>query len=203
MAAAVVSASTPVGYCARLENMSRAALLKMGMDGSGLEPTTAEDTLGITAGSIAAQALQLALDGFVTLEFEMAADTNTAGVFNFNDVGVDFVADTSRRIDFECLVSADVDKALIQRTVLIAGASTPIAYSLVERLTADAAAVTSISAIGAGDLISTAAVVPTAVFSVSSDEVIVTLTGVTNIDTRWKCKAKVYPKISHSLIATT
>ena len=202
MAAAVLSTSTPAAYCVRLENYSRAALLKMGLDGSGLEPTSAEETLGITAGSIAAQALQLAVDGFVTFEFDMAADTNTAGVFNLTDLGVDFPADTSRRLGFECLVSADVDKAFLFQESLVAGAATPIVYN--PAITVDpAGTATSIRGIGAGDLISTSVVVPTAVFSQSSNEIILTLTGVTNIDTRWKCKVKVYPKVSHSLIATT
>jgi hypothetical protein len=202
MAAAVVSTLTPAGYCVRLEQFDRAALLRIGLDGQGLSPTTAETALGITAGSIARQALQLALDGYVEFQFTMAADTNTAGVVNLTDLGVDFPADTSRRLDAEVFVSADVDKGLVKEEVLVAGASTPVVYRLLQGFTADAAAAANARAAGAGDW-SVALLGSAAVFSQSSDEIILTLTGITNIDTRWVCKVRVYPKVAHSLIATT
>ena len=204
MAAAVLSACTPAGYCNRIEQFDRATLLRLGTDGTGLAPTSAETTLGITAGSIAQQMLALALDGFVTFEFTMSADTNTAGVFNLTTKGVDFLTTScSRQVDWAVFVKADVDAALIERSALVACAATPIVYSQLERLTADAAAVTSIRAIGAGDLLSTAAVVPTAALSVSTADVILTLTGVTDIDTTWVVRVKVYPKVKHALVATT
>jgi hypothetical protein len=203
MAAAVLSACTPAGYCNRLEQFGRAELLRIGTDGSGLAPTTAEAALGITAGSIAQQALQLALDGFVTFEFTMAADTNTAGVFNLTTKGVDFLTTScTRRVGFECLVKADVDAAFLFQESIVACAATPIVYN--PAITVDpAGTATSIRSIGAGDLTSTAVTVPTAVLSVSTADVILTLTGVTNIDTTWVVKVKVYPKVAHALVPTT
>jgi hypothetical protein len=120
MAAAVLSACTPAGYCNRLEFSGRNELLSIGRDGSGFAPNAAETALGITAGSIASQALALALDGFVTFEFTMAADTNTAGVFNLTTKGVDFLTvGCSRRVDVEVFVKADVDAAYIFTTSLV------------------------------------------------------------------------------------
>jgi hypothetical protein len=163
MAAAVLSACTPAGYCNRLEQFGRAELLRIGTDGSGLAPTTAETTLGITAGSIAQQALALALDGYVQFEFTMASDTNTAGVFNLTTKGVDFL----------------------------------------QGFTADAAAAANARAtIGAGDL-TTAINGAAAVLSVSTADVILTLTGITNIDVTWVVRVKVFPKVAHALVPTT
>ncbi len=202
--AAAVFTNTPAPYCNRIENFDRATLLRLGM-ASGFAPTAAEEALGITQDSIRDQCLQLGAKGYVEFEYSMSADTTTAGVINLTDgLLVDFLTTSrSRRVDWEALVKADVDAALIKRSALVAMAATPIAYSLIERLTADGAAVTSIAAFGAGDLISTAAVVPTAALSVSSNDVILTLTGVTDIDTRWVVNLKVYPAKSHTLIATT
>lgn len=205
MAAAVLSANTPVAYCGRLENYSRAELLKMGLDGSGLSPTSAETTLGITAGSIAEQALQLALDGYVTFYATMAADTNTAGVINLTDtLGVDFLtASCSRRVDVEAYVKADVDAGAVNESYLVACAATPIVYRYLQGFTADAAAAANARAtVGAGD-VTTAILGSAAVLSQSSNDVILTLTGITNIDTTWVVKIKVYPKVSHALVATT
>ncbi len=203
MAAAVLSACTPAGYCNRIEQFDRATLLRMGQDGTGLAPTSTETTLGITAGSIANQMLALAVGGFVTFEFTMAADTNTAGVFNLTTKGVDFLTTScSRRVDVELFVKADVDAAYVFTTSLVACAATPIVYN--PAITVDpAGTATSIRSIGAGDLISTAVTVPTAVLSVSTADVILTLTGVTNIDTTWVVKVKVYPKVAHALVPTT
>lgn len=203
MAAAVVSTITPAAYCERLERFSRRTLLGIAQSG-GLQPTTAEAALGITAGSIADQALQLALDGYVEFVFTMAADTNTAGVVNLTDtLGVDFLtADTSRRLDAEVFVSADVDKGLVKEEVLIKCAATPVVYRLLQGFTADAAAAANARAAGAGDW-SVALLGAAAVFSQSSNDIILTLTGITDIDTRWFVRLRVYPKYAHSLIATT
>jgi hypothetical protein len=205
MAAAVLSACTPVGYCNRLEQFGRSELLRIGTDGSGFAPNAAETTLGITAGSIASQALALALDGFVTFEFTMAADTNTAGVFDLTAKGVDFLTvGCSRKVEYEIFVKADVDAALLTQTSLVACAATPIVYNLIKTVEAGgSSAAASVRDIGAGDLISTATVVPTATLSVSTANVILTLTGVTNIDTTWVVKVKVFPKVAHALVPTT
>lgn len=207
MAAAVLSTCTPAGYCNRIEQFDRSTLLKIGLDGTGLAPTSAETTLGITAGSIARQALQLALDGFVTFEFTMAADTNTAGVFNLTTKGVDFLTTScSRKIETEVFVKADVDAALIVGQALVACAATPIVYAQRNTVDVGDALVTQnvdIRSIAAGDLLSTLTTIPTAALSVSTADVILTLTGVTDIDTTWVVKVKVYPKTAHALVPTT
>src|SRR5690606_2449420 len=98
MAAIVVSSPTPA-YCQRIESLSHGALLKIGLDGQGFEPDTDEVALGLTAGEIARQCLELALKGYVTLRVEGTTDTNTADsdALNLSDVGVTFPAATVRR----------------------------------------------------------------------------------------------------------
>ena len=206
MAAAILSSSTPAGYCNRLEQFNRRVLLSIAQSG-GLQPTAAETALGITAGSIADQALALALDGYVEFCFTMAADTNTAGVFNLTTKGVDFLTTScSRKLEAEVFVKADVDAALIVGQTLVACAATPIVYNQRNTIDVGDALVTQnvdVRAISAGDLISTLTTVPTAVFSVSTADVILTLTGVTDIDTTWVVKVRVYPKTAHALVPTT
>jgi hypothetical protein len=201
--AAAVFTKAPGVYLNRLENFDARALLGIGM-GSGIDITDAERALGHTPDSARRQALCMALRGYAEFDFAMSADTNTAGVINLTDeMLVDFLTvSQSRRIDTEMFVSADVDKAFLWQTSLVACAATPIVYN--PAITVDpAGTATSIRGIGAGDLISTAVVVPTQVLSQSSNDVILTLTGVTNIDTRWVGKIKVYPAVAHPLIATT
>jgi hypothetical protein len=41
------------------------------------------------------------------------------------------------------------------------------------------------------------------VLSVSTADVILTLLGITNIDTTWVVKIRVYPKTAHALVPTT
>lgn len=203
MAAAVLSAITPAAYCNRLEQFNRKALLGIAQSG-GLTPTAAETALGITAGAIADQALQLYLDGYVEFTFTMAADTNTAGVVNLTDtLGVDFLTTScSRRVDVEAFVAADVDKGLVKEELLIACAATPIVYRLLQGFTADAAAAANARAAGAGDW-SVALLGAAAVVSQSSNDIILTLTGITNIDTTWHVRVRVYPKVTHALVPTT
>lgn len=202
--AAAVFTRTPAPYLNRLENFETRALLGIGL-GNSFDVTDAERALGITPGSACKQALDLATKGYAEFEFAMSADTNTAGVINLTDtLLVDFLsAGYCRLVEWDAFVTADVDAALIERSALVQMAATPIPYSQIERLTADLAASTSIRAFGAGDLISTAAVVPTAAMTQSSNDIILTLTGVTNIDTRWVVKVRVYPKMTLPLIATT
>ncbi len=202
--AAALFTSSPAPYLERLENSDVQTLLRMGL-GSGLDVTDAERTAGITPDVARNQALQLATKWYVELEWAMSADTNTAGVINLTDnVLVDFLTvGKVRLIEWDCFITADVDAALIERSALVQCAATPVVYSQIERLTADLAASTSIRAIGAGDTISTAAVVPTAALTQSSNDVILTCTGITNIDTRWVILVRVYPKKACPLIATT
>lgn len=202
MAAAIFTKS-PGKYLERLENFDTQTLLRIGL-GSGVEITDAERTAGHTPDSTRRTALDLATKGCAEFDFAMSADTNTAGVINLtDDMLVGFLEPGfSRRIDVELFVSADVDKGFIIERNLVACATTPIVYRMLQGFTADAAAAANARAVGAGDW-SVALLGAAAVLSQSSNDVILTLTGITNIDTRWVGKIRVYPKISHSLIATT
>ncbi len=202
--AAAVFTSSPAPYLNRLENFDTQTLLRMGL-GSGIEVTDAERLLGHTPDRARRQCLELATKGFHRLEYTMSADTNTAGVINLTTGAlVDFLTvGKSRRIDVNVYLSADVDKSLITEEYLVACAATPIVYRMLQGFTADAAAAANARAtIGAGDL-STAINASAAVLSVSTADVILTLTGVSNIDTRWVIQEDVYPCVSHPLIATT
>ncbi len=202
--AAAAFTRTPAPYLNRLENFDARTLLNIGL-GASFDVTDAERVLGHTPDSACKQALQMATKGYHEVEYAMSADTNTAGVINLTTgLLVDFLTvGRCRLVEWDAFITADVDAALIERSALVQQAATPVAYSQIERLTADLAASTSIRAFGAGDLISTAAVVPTAALTVSTADVIITLTGVTNIDTRWVVKVRIYPSMTLPLIATT
>lgn len=202
MAAATFPIKNFPAYCERLEQFGQDTLLAIGM-GSGLAPTTAEAALGLTQDAIKRQALQLATRGYVEFEWRMHADTNTAGVINLtDDLGVDFLtASHSRKVEWECFVKADVDQGYLKRGASVAMAATPIVGLLPVSMTDDdglSDTTELLTAVLPGD---TATV--TAVLSVSSNDVILTLTGVTDIDTRWHTMLRVYPKIALPLIATT
>lgn len=202
MAAAVFTKS-PEKYLERLENFDTQTLLRIGL-GSGVELTDAERTAGHTPDSTRRQALDLATKGYACFDFAMSADTNTAGVINLtDDMLVGFLEPSfSRRIEVSCFVSADVDKGFILEQNLVACAATPIVYRMLQGFTADAAAAANARAVGAGDW-SVALLGAAAVLSQSSNDIILTLTGISNIDTRWVGKIHVYPKVYHPLIATT
>jgi len=203
MAAAIIT-STPAPYLNRLENFDRRTLLNIGL-GATFEVTDAERVLGHTPGSACKQALDMATKGYYEAEYTMSADTNTAGVINLTTgLLVDFLTvGKSRQIDVDCMVSADVDKGMVKEEYLVASAATPIVYRFLQGFTADAAAAANARAtIGAGDW-SVALLGAAAVLSVSTADVILTLTGITNIDTRWVVTVCVYPAKSHILIPTT
>jgi hypothetical protein len=204
MAAATFSNKSFPAYCSRLDNIRNLDTLVRLAQGSGFAPNAADTALGLDQDMIKAQCLQLATKGYVEIQWKMSADTNTAGVINLtDDLGIDFLTPSmSRRIDVECFVSADVDKGLIKEECLVAMAATPIVYRMLQGFTADSAAATNARAVGAGDW-SVALLGAAAVLSQSSNDVILTLTGITNIDTRWIVKIKVYPPETHELIATT
>jgi hypothetical protein len=203
MAAAIIT-STPAPYLNRLENFDRRTLLNIGL-GATFEVTDAERVLGHSPGSACKQALDMATKGYYEAEYTMSADTNTAGVINLTTgLLVDFLTvGKSRQIDVDCMVSADVDKGMVKEEYLVASAATPIVYRFLQGFTADAAAAANARAtIGAGDW-SVALLGAAAVLSVSTADVILTLTGITNIDTRWVVTVCVYPAKSHILIPTT
>lgn len=202
MAAATFPIKNFPAYCERLEQFGQDTLLAIGL-GSGLPPTTAEAALGLTQDAIKRQALQLATRGCVQFEWRMHADTSTAGVINLtDDLGVDFLtASHSRKVEFECFIKADVDQGYIRGVSAVAMASTPIVGSLPVTIDVDEGLLASnvaVLAVLPGDTATA-----TAVLSVSSNDVILTLAGVTDIDTRWHTLLRVYPKVALPLIATT
>jgi hypothetical protein len=198
---------TPAPYLNRLENFETRALLGIGL-GNSFDVTDAERVLGHSPGSACKQALDMATKGYYEAEYAMSADTNTAGVINLTTgLLVDFLTvGRSRLVEWDAYIKADVDAALIENSAHVACAATPIVY--VQRNTIDVgdALVTQnvdVRSIAAGDLLSTLVTIPTAALSVSTADVILTLTGVTDIDTRWVVKVRIYPCITLPLIATT
>jgi hypothetical protein len=182
----------------------------MGQDGTGLQPTTAEAALGITAGDIANQALMLALDGYVTFELKVQTETNDALVFNLtDDIGVDsYKVSTFRRVDWEVYANADADVGMVVGSMIIQGAATtPIVAATLQTAVADVNGIVTIEtgrlkSVAVGDLLASAVVVPFIVPSVASNDPILTFTGISNIDINATVKVYVYPLVSQALFVT-
>ncbi len=210
--AAITAAVTLVGpvraYCARLENFSRAALLKLGLDGQGFAPTTAEAALGITAGGIAKQALDMALDGYTTFDFQAVAETNDALTMNLTDLlGIDFLTvSTYRRVAWEVYANADADVGLVKREAIVQGAATPIVIQTAVTSVADIGLATIeaglLKSVAAGDLLAAGAVIPFCSLAQSSNDIVLTYTGISNIDTNATVRVYVYPLESQALFVT-
>ncbi len=210
--AAITPAATNVGrvraYCGRLENFDRAALLRMGLDGSGFAPNATETALGITAGSIAVQALDLALDGYTTFDFQVVAETNDAVTINLTTLlGIDFLTvGTYRKVEFETFANADADVGCVKRTAIVQGAATPIVIQTAVTSVADIGLATIETAltrqVAAGDLLASAAVVPFCSLAQSSNALVLTYTGISNIDTNATVRIYVYPLETQALFVT-
>lgn len=113
------------GYCEALEQLALPDLLKMGLDGSGRTPTAAEVLLGITAGDIAAQALELALRGYVTFKRTFTCSTNDTVTLELVARGVTASAGSIRRIEAQCDSVDDAGVAHFERRYFIEGGATP------------------------------------------------------------------------------
>ena len=210
--AAITPAATNVGvvkaYCARLESFERRTLLQMGLDGNGLTPTTAEAALGVTAGGIAAQALQMALDGYTTFDFQVVAETNDAVTINLTTLlGINFTTtSTYRRVEFETFTSADADVGMVRRAAIVQGAATPVCAQTAVTSVADIGLATIeaglLKSVAAGDLLASAAVIPFCSLAVSTADLVLTYTGISNIDTNATVRIYVYPLESQSLFVT-
>ena len=210
--AAITPAITNTGvvkaYCQRLENFDRASLLRMGLDGAGLTPTTAEAALGVTAGGIAAQALQMALDGYTTFDYQAVAETNDALTVNLTDtLGIDFLTvSTYRRVAFETFASCDADVGVVRREAIVQGAATPIVIQTAVTSVADIGLATIeaglLKSVAAGDLLASGAVIPFCSLAQSSNDIVLTYTGISNIDTNATIRIYVYPVESQALFAT-
>jgi hypothetical protein len=105
-------------YCERLEDMSPQALMRIALDGQGLAPTAAETLLGITAGDIALQALELATKGYVSFVARIADDTNDTADIILSSRGVTFATGFARRVE-ACAISADGDNVTMEETTAI------------------------------------------------------------------------------------
>ena len=203
-----VNNSNPAAYCERLEQFDRKALLAMGLDGSGLQPTTAETTLGLTAGAIAQQALALALDGYVEFTVNAQTETNdTVTSFNLSDKGVDFLtAATYRRVDIECFMTSDADAGLLRRVCVVAGGTTPVVVMTKLKGIEDAATATSEGGIRnsvvAGDFLAASLIVPDVLLEQNTNKIRLSFTGITNIDLFWQIKVRVYPKVAQTFPVT-
>ena len=182
-----------VGYCARLEDFQRSELLKMGLDGSGLAPTAAETALGITAGDIAAQALELALDGYVTFKKTFTCSTNDAVTLELVARGVSIASGTWRRIDCLCSSGDDAGVASFTRRYGVLGASTPVldVYPLATVLIdgSPAAVVTDLERTATA-----AAEAQTFALAAGSGTLTVTYTGQSSDVTSGFFEVRVYPK---------
>ena len=114
------------GYCERLEFLGLPELLRVGLDGSGMAPTTAETALGITAGDIAAQALELAHKGYVSFVRTGRCTTNDTITLELVARGVTADAGFVRRIEIRAHSVDDAGLVSFERRFIIEGASTPI-----------------------------------------------------------------------------
>jgi hypothetical protein len=171
---AFLSASRP-GYCQRIERFSRQALLRIGMDGTGLEPTTAEAALGLTAGEIASQALALALDGYVEFEYAVSETTN----------GTD---DGMRKVEYSLQSSDDANYRNFERRFYIKNDT--LAVSIVPGSVLLQDALTTVDATS-GNFGTAGA--ETLVPSVSSTDVILTYTGQSGDATLATIRVRIFP----------
>ena len=114
------------GYCERIESFGQAELLRMGLDGTGLAPNATETALGITAGDIAAQMLELATKGFVTFRKGFTCSTNDAVALEMVARGMTAAAGSWRRLDTIAVSGDDAGIARISRSYGVLGAATPV-----------------------------------------------------------------------------
>lgn len=114
-----------VAYCERLEDFKIAKLLAIGLSG-GLAPTAAETLLGLTAGDIADQALELATKGYVSFTRTGTCSTNDAVTLELVARGVSAVsASFVRRIEILAHSVDDAGVASFERRFIIEGGATP------------------------------------------------------------------------------
>jgi hypothetical protein len=185
-------------YCQRLENFTRSALLRIGLDGQGLEPNAAEVLLGLTAGEIASQALNLALDGYVEFEYQVSESTNGTDVINLTTQvagpprvggGVNTtLADGMRKVEYSLQSSDDANYRNFERRFYIkhdtlAVSIVPGSVLLQDALTTVDATSGNFGTAGAETLVP----------SVSSTDVILTYTGQSGDATLATIKVRIFP----------
>lgn len=113
-----------VAYCERLEDLSLRQLLAVGQSG-GLAPTTAETALGLTAGDIADQAIELATQGFISFTRTGTCSTNDAVTLELIARGVTCSAGFVRRIEVDSISVDDAGLCAFERRFVIEGGATP------------------------------------------------------------------------------
>lgn len=185
------------GYCARLEQLALPDLFKVAQDGSGLTPTAAEVLLGITAGDIAAQALELALRGYVTFKRSFTCSTNDTVTLELIARGVDAPAGTWRRIDILCSSGDDAGVASFHRRYGVLGATTPVLDEFAQLATTPASLPVDV------DLARTAQAgteAQTFAMAAGASTLTITYTGQSGDVTTGFFEVRVYPKESLTLV---
>jgi len=188
-----------VAYCERLEDFKLAKLLSIGLSG-GLAPTTAETALGLTAGDIADQALELALKGYVSFTRTGTCSTNDAVTLELVARGVTASAGFVRRIEIRAMSVDDAGLTSYERRFEVEGGATPTLQHYggsepVERTieTATGGASTSIDytrTIAAGTEAQTFG------FAAGASSLTFTYTGQTGDVTNFRFEVRVFPKVA-------
>lgn len=181
------------GYCERLEFLGLPELLRVGLDGSGMAPTTAETALGITAGDIAAQALELALNGYVTFRRTGTCSTNDAVTLELVARGVTADAGFVRRIDVRSFSVDDAGLLATEQRFVVTGASTPIVDIFLGDNATESGG--SSAQVDPSRTVAAATEAQTMAFAAGAGTLTATYTGQSGDVTNFNFEVRVYPKI--------
>lgn len=198
-----VNASSPAAYCATLENFDLQTLFRIGQASGALEVSAADAALGVSNGSCQQQAMSMALRGYTEFEVTGQTETNdTVTTFNLSDKGVTFASGTIRKIELEALVTSDAEAAILRRSALVIGGTTPsVVLTTLSSVVDPAGTPAQVGNVGgggsivsvAGDFGSSNAIVPVVLVEQNSNKIRLSFTGITNIDLLWNIKVRVYP----------
>ena len=182
-----------VAYCERLEDLSLRQLLAIGQ-GGGLQPTAAETTLGLTAGDIADQAMELALRGYVSFVRTGTCSTNDAVTLELVARGVTASAGTVRRVDIRAISVDDAGVAAFEQRFTVTGAATPI----VDIFLADNATESggSSAQVDACRTVAAGTEAQTFGFAAGAGSLTFTYTGQSGDVTNFRFEVRVFPKVA-------
>lgn len=183
-----------VAYCERLEQLSLANLLRIGMDGSGLQPTAAETTLGLTAGEIANQALEMALKGYVSFIRTGTCSTNDAVTLELMARGVTAAAGSVRRIECAAISVDDAGVAAFEQRFTVTGAATPIVDIFLGDNSTESGGLSA--AVDPSRSVAAATEAQTFGFAAGAGTLTFTYTGQSGDVTNFRFEVKVYPKVA-------
>jgi hypothetical protein len=189
-----------VGYAERIENIAPRTLLRMALDGQGLEPTAAEVLLGITAGDIAAQILELATKGYVSFVRTGNCTTNDAVTLELMARGVTAAASTVRRIEIQAHSIDDAGLASYERRFIVEGAATPVLGTFggaaAVETTIETATGGASTAIDYTRTVQVGTEPQTFAFAAGAGTLTFTYTGQTGDVTNFRFEIRVFPKIA-------